>query len=368
MRNRKAVVAAIILAICCFGQNAHGDDALIERWQSMQKTFEGQVDLPKSLEIHLTRRNVKGEVARTWVDDSQTLDYIKKGENFYWNCVTIRAPGGAKVDLGGTVLDFSDAGRMSDERSFNGVMYRARRDSDQNGQGDIIQARVPYEPVIDLPWQDLSLISLAQIKEVLDQGKLNLASIEESTLQGKPATKVTINYIDSGTECEEVWYDSAHGDAPVLSKEFHKDGSVYIETIDVKIATITANGTSYYIPIHGRQNWYEAGKIINYTEFNVDQSRLKVDQEIPDEQFVIQPRPADKIYDRDLQQWIWDPGVSHSDADVPPATQTSPPIQNDAVNPALIFLDRNAIYGVIFFVLAGGSVVIAWFIARRRPT
>ena len=119
----------------------------------------------------------------------------------------------------------------------------------------------------------------------------------------------------SGKVWLEVWYDPRQGYFPVQAREYTREGKLYGES-HVEMTEVKVGGKSLFFPLHGLVERFEDGKSSFRREMRLDVASLRMNHDLPGEQFVLKLTPNDYLFDNDHEVWLIRPAE-----DPPAATQ-----------------------------------------------
>ena len=201
---------------------------------------------------------------------------------------------------------------MRDERTYNGTVFRKRTAED-----DILQSHKPGQRPLycQLPSQMLDLQTPESLRELMKEGAIRLASIQDAVVNERHLVEVSFEYQQSGTPFLRIYLDLQSGYMPVRAVQYSRAGDVSKE-LNAESLTAEASGNRYSMPIRGDIKQYSKGRLIAHHAFVVDRESVVFDAVVPNSVFEMVITDKDRLYDMDTKLLVQDPERPNSRANL----------------------------------------------------
>jgi hypothetical protein len=278
--------------------DAAAPPTLLDAWRDLVKQSAHARQAPASLQFHMEASSRSGPPEKPDMNMKYAMDYKRQDLKFYAFChvsgehhvARLQLPPGARLPPDGKE-DFGV------EIAFDGLLVRDRRvDGNMLTQTrDVEKAVLPHP----LPWASLELHTPQDLEELLADGKITLASLQDTHENNSLLRIVSFHYAPSGHLFYRATYDASRGLLPVKAEEFTENGTLYAQTRGITIQELHANNQTFYLPTSGIVETFRDGQTVVYQDFHLDPATILVNQPLPDQTFRLTPRPNEKIFDAD---------------------------------------------------------------------
>jgi len=263
-------------------------------WDRIIKVRKMQTDSIQSIEVQYDVDVKFGSEDNPEVYLSKRVSYGREGIKLY------------QSEIGKDKITDAD---VSSEQTFDGVSSSSRSSDRRNmvfwKTGSPHKLATPI-PIDMIEYYDPNLLNTFMVN-----GNVDLLSAEKVTLNKTNCIRCQFDIVDGPVvQRLEVWYDTEHGYWPVVTKRFDTGagGNLVDEVYDVNVAKVIVAGNEHFYPKTAVRKVYENGKNVMSWTFGVIEHSIKINQDIPESKFRMEPRLGEIIYDQDLQTTLRDPG------------------------------------------------------------